>query len=88
MDSIEAMVEEFSELPRSEVETMLAHLEADMAQASIDMDYERAAQLRDQIVRIRSQLEGTTSDDVIKRLKAGARRGSAHATRRRYRKKH
>ena len=88
IDSIEAMVEEFSELPRSEVETMLAHLEADMAQASTDMDYERAAQLRDQIVRIRSQLEGTTSDDVIKRLKAGARRGSAHATRRRYRKKH
>ena len=68
VDSIEAMVEEFSELPRSEVETMLAHLEADMAQASADMDYERAAQLRDQIVRIRSQLEGTTSDDVIKRL--------------------
>ena len=88
IDSIEAMVEEFSELPRSEVETMLAHLEADMAQASTNMDYERAAQLRDQIVRIRSQLEGTTSDDVIKRLKAGARRGSAHATRRRYRKKH
>ena len=88
VDSIEVMVEEFSELPRSEVETMLAHLEADMAQASADMDYERAAQLRDQIVRIRSQLEGTTSDDVIKRLKAGARRGSAHATRRRYRKKH
>ena len=88
VDNIEAMVEEFSELPRSEVETMLAHLEADMAQASADMDYERAAQLRDQIVRIRSQLEGTTSDDVIKRLKAGARRGSAHATRRRYRKKH
>ena len=88
VDSIEAMVEEFSELPRSEVETMLTHLEADMAQASADMDYERAAQLRDQIVRIRSQLEGTTSDDVIKRLKAGARRGSAHATRRRYRKKH
>lgn len=88
VDSIEAIVEEFSELPRSEVETMLAHLESDMAQASTDMDYERAAQLRDQIVRIRSQLEGTTSDDVIKRLKAGARRGSAHATRRRYRKKH
>ena len=88
VDSIEAMVEEFSELPRSEVETMLAHLESDMTQASTDMDYERAAQLRDQIVRIRSQLEGTTSDDVIKRLKAGARRGSAHATRRRYRKKH
>ena len=88
VDSIEAMVEEFSELPRNEVETMLAHLEADMAQASTNMDYERAAQLRDQIVRIRSRLEGTTSDDVIKRLKAGARRGSAHATRRRYRKKH
>ncbi len=47
--------------------------------------FEHAAELRDQIVAIRSQFEGTTSEDVIKRLKTGARKGSAHATRRRSR---
>ena len=84
----ELLAEELQNLPRSEVEAMLSGMEAEMAEASASMDYEHAAELRDQIVAIRSQLEGTTSDDVIKRLKTGARKGSAHATRRRYRGKH
>ena len=84
----ELLAEELQNLPRTEVEAMLSGMEAEMAEASASMDYEHAAELRDQIVAIRSQLEGTTSDDVIKRLKTGARKGSAHATRRRYRGKH
>ena len=84
----ELLAEELQNLPRSEVEAMLSGMEAEMAEASASMDYEHAAELRDQIVAIRSQLEGTTSDDVIKRLKTGVRKGSAHATRRRYRGKH
>lgn len=84
----ELLTEELQNLPRSEVEAMLSGMEAEMAEASASMDYEHAAELRDQIVAIRSQLEGTTSDDVIKRLKTGARKGSVHATRRRYRGKH
>lgn len=86
--SAEDLVEELQSLPKSEVEVMLAGMESEMADASASMNYERAAELRDQIVAIRSQLEGTTSDDVIKRLKTGARKGSVHATRRRYRGKH
>ena len=84
----ELLAEELQNLPRTEVEAMLSGMEAEMAEASASMDYEHAAELRDQIVAIRSQLEGTTSDDVIKRLKTGARKGSTHATRRRYRGKH
>lgn len=84
----ELLAEELQNLPRSEVEAMLSGMEAEMEEASASMDYEHAAELRDQIVAIRSQLEGTTSDDVINRLKTGARKGSAHATRRRYRGKH
>ena len=84
----ELLAEELQNLPRTEVEAMLSGMEAEMAEASASMDYEHAAELRDQIVAIRSQLEGTTSDDVIKRLKTGARKGSAYATRRRYRGKH
>ena len=53
------------------------------------MDFERAARLRDQIVELQARLEGTSEKDVMDRLKAGARKGSAHATRRHYkRKKH
>ena len=71
-------------LPREELTRLMETLEADMAAASEAMDFERAAELRDQLVELRSKVEGTTEDEVMARLKAGARKGSAHATRRRY----
>ena len=71
-------------LPREELTRLMETLEADMAAASEAMDFERAAELRDQLVELRSRVEGTTEDEVMARLKAGARKGSAHATRRRY----
>ena len=57
----------------------------EMVAASEAMDFETAARIRDQIVAIRTRVEGGSAEDVIARLKAGARKGSAHATRRRYR---
>ncbi len=51
-------------------------MEAEMAETSASMDYEHAAELRDQIVAIRSQLEGTTSNDVIKNFKTGAEKAA------------
>ena len=48
------------------------------------MDFERAAALRDQGVALESALSGESADDVMARLKATDRKGSAHATRRRY----
>ena len=71
-------------LPHEELTRLMETLEADMAAASEAMDFERAAELRDQLVELRSKVEGTTEDEVMARLKAGARKGSAHATRRRY----
>ena len=65
---------------------MLAALEEEMAAAAASMDFERAAQLRDQVVALRGALEGESEEDVIARLKRTDRKGSAHATRRRYRK--
>jgi excinuclease ABC subunit B len=52
------------------------------------MEYEQAARIRDQLVELKSQFEGASEEEVMKRLKAGARKGSAHATRRKYRGKH
>ena len=86
--TISSVADELSALPKQEVAQILGALEDEMIQASADMDFERAARLRDQVVELRSHLEGTSADDVMNRLKAGARKGSAHATRRRFRKKH
>ena len=85
-ETARAVAEELAKkLPREELTRLMETLESDMAAASEAMDFERAAQLRDQLVELRSRVEGTTEDEVMARLKAGARKGSAHATRRKYR---
>ena len=81
----EALAAELAVLPKEEVLRIIASLEEDMAAASEAMDFERAAFLRDQLVELKAHVEGTTEDEVMRRLKQGARKGSAHATRRRYR---
>lgn len=83
----DSVAQELSQLPREEASKVLGALEDEMIQASADMDYERAARLRDQIVALRTRLEGASADDVLARLKATDRKGSTHATRRRYRKR-
>ena len=83
-DAAEAMAEQLKSLPKDEVLRIISGLEEEMGAASEDMDFERAAFLRDQLVGLRSLVEGTTEEEVMRRLKQGARKGSAHATRRRY----
>jgi excinuclease ABC subunit B len=83
--TIDAVADELSALPKEEISKVLGSLEDEMIQASADMDFERAARLRDQVVALRARLEGESEQDVIARLKATDRKGSAHATRRKYR---
>ncbi|MGO5211087.1 excinuclease ABC subunit UvrB [Parafannyhessea sp. LCP21S3_E6] len=87
--TVQSVADELLALPKQEVAQVMGSLQDEMLQASADMDFERAARLRDQIVELQARLEGTSEKDVMDRLKAGARKGSAHATRRHYkRKKH
>lgn len=88
VSTAEAVAAELSKLPREEVMRVIASLEEEMASASANMEYEQAARIRDQLVELKSQFEGTSEEEVMKRLKAGARKGSTHATRRKYRGKH
>ncbi len=67
---------ELARLPRGEVARIITDLEEEMATASAALDFETAARLRDQVVRLRSEIEQTTEDAVLERLKAGARKGS------------
>ncbi|HJA28085.1 MAG TPA: UvrB/UvrC motif-containing protein, partial [Candidatus Olsenella pullicola] len=80
-----SVADELAALSASELADVVDALEEEMAAASEAMDFETAARIRDQIVAIRTRVEGGSAQDVIARLKAGARKGSAHATRRRYR---
>lgn len=66
---------------RSEILRLIASLEDEMLEASAAMDFERAAEARDQVVRLRGRLEGRSEDDVLGDLKKTARKGSAFGAR-------
>lgn len=68
-----------AELSRSEVMRVISSMEDEMAAASASMDFEEAARLRDQVVKLRAQLEGSAEKDVLADLKKTARKGSAFA---------
>lgn len=65
-----------AEMSRSEVLRVIASLEEEMRSASTAMDFESAASLRDQVVKLRMQLEGKSEEDILGELKKTARKGS------------
>ncbi len=80
-DAIE-IARELSNLPRDEVMRLIASLEEDMGSAAEALDFESAARLRDQVVKLKANVESTSEDEVLARLKKGARKGSSHGVRR------
>lgn len=79
--SSEEVNAELAGYSRSELLRVIASLEDEMLEASTAMDFERAAQVRDQIVRLRGQLEGRSEEDILGDLKKTARKGSAFGSR-------
>ncbi len=77
----EQVNKELAELSREEVLRIISSMEDDMAAASKSMDFEEAARLRDQVVKLRAQVEGSSEEDVLKDLKKSARKGSAFGNR-------
>ena len=77
----EQVNKELAALSREEVLRIIQSMEDDMASASQSMDFEEAARLRDQVVKLRVQVEGGSEDDVLKDLKKNARKGSAYGNR-------
>ena len=72
---------ELAALSREEVMRIVSSMEEEMAAASANMDFEEAAHLRDQVVKLRVQIEGNTEEDVLADLKRTARKGSAFGNR-------
>lgn len=79
----EQINKELAQLSRDEVMRMVMSMEDEMRAASSNMDFEEAARIRDQVVRLRSQYEGSSEDDVLAELKSTARKGSKYGNRRR-----
>ncbi len=52
----ERLIDEVSELPRSDIERLLGSLEEEMKEAATDLRFEYAARLRDEIVELRREL--------------------------------
>ncbi|MEG1561381.1 MAG: excinuclease ABC subunit UvrB [Raoultibacter sp.] len=77
----EQVNKELAALSREEVLRIIASMEEDMAAASRGMDFEEAARLRDQAVKLRSQFEGTSEDEALKGLKKSSRKGSGFGVR-------
>jgi excinuclease ABC subunit B len=81
--STDKVNDELAGLARDEVLRVIESLEEEMAAASKSLDYETAARLRDRIVSLRSRIESTSEEEALKRLRQGARKGSAYGRRRR-----
>ena len=81
-DEVNAELAEFS---REQVLRMISSLEEEMAAASASMDFEEAARLRDQVVRLRAHVEGESEAEALAKLKKSARKGSAFGKRKRLR---
>lgn len=79
--SVEEVNAELAGYSRSEMLRIVASLEDEMMEASAAMDFERAAAVRDQVVKLRAQLEGKAEDDILGDLKKTARKGSAFGAR-------
>jgi excinuclease ABC subunit B len=79
------VAEELSRLPRAELARIVSSMEEDMHVAAESLDFEAAARLRDQVVRLKAEVEATTADEVLSRLKQSARRGSSHGVKRKRR---
>jgi excinuclease ABC subunit B len=74
---------ELSELPRDEVMRIITTLEEEMNAAAEALDFEGAARLRDQVVKLKAEIERTDEDEVLDRLRQGARKGSTYGRSRR-----
>jgi excinuclease ABC subunit B len=79
------VAEELSKMPREELMRLISTLEEDMHGAAESLDFEGAARMRDQVVKLRAQVEQTSEEEALASFKKGARRGSSHGVRRKRR---
>ena len=65
---------EFKNLSTSDAKRIIDSLEEQMYEASIAFDFEEAAKLRDELVKVKSNLTGDATEDILSDLKKTARK--------------
>jgi excinuclease ABC subunit B len=78
---LDSVATELAGLGRKEALRIISSMEDEMAAAAANMDFENAARLRDQAVKLRAAIEGTDEGAVLDRLKTSARKGGTYGTR-------
>lgn len=78
-----AAAQELAALGKEQALSILSTMEEEMTAAAEKLDFETAARLRDQIVKLRSEIEDNTQEDVLGKLKSQARKGSSYGKKRR-----
>ena len=73
-ETSEQVASELAALPREELARILSTLEEDMGAAAEALDFEAAARLRDQVVKLRAEIESTSEDEALERFRKGMRR--------------
>lgn len=81
----EQVNKELANLSRSEVMRLVKQLQKNMEDASKSMDFEEAARLRDQIVKLSARFDNTSEEDALEGLKKQERRGSTFGSARHHR---
>lgn len=66
-----------AQFSREETLRIISELEDEMVQASERMDFEAAAKVRDQLIKVKACFEGESELDTLKKLKQQARRSSS-----------
>ncbi len=77
-DVAEQVAAELGSLDAAELAHVMAAIEEDMAAAAEKLDFEEAARLRDQLVRLKARAEGSAEDDVMRSLKRTARKSGGY----------
>lgn len=78
---LEEAAAELGKLPKQDALRLVAAMEEEMNAAAEALDFETAARLRDQVVALRNEIEGTDTGEILNKLKQGARKGSSHGRR-------
>ncbi len=81
----EQVNKELASLSRSEIMRLVKSLQQQMVEASDAMNFEEAARLRDQIVKLSSRFDNTSEEDALAGLRRSARKGSTFGASRHHR---
>jgi len=82
-DAVIDAAAELAALGKDRALSIVSAMEEEMTLAAEKLDFESAARIRDQVLKLRTEIEGIGKDDVLGKLKSSARKGSTYGHKRR-----